>query len=216
MSTFYQSLTLLGIGAISGFLSSTPLGPINLWMINASLNKSKKQIFSFLFGVIIADLFYAGIAFWGYFNLIQEVQKTTPIAIFGGLFLITIGILELAKIKGKSNLFSGSSRIVQKSKVIRSFFTGIILCGSNPAFLFFWIAVVSMVDKEFTFSANILNSTFFLLGVFLGDFFWFGVIIPLIRKGLKKAKPAIIKSIQYGIGIIFLGLGIYTIFQNVH
>lgn len=204
-------LIYLATSLVSGFCSSAPLGPINLWLVDATIRRCWHEIYFYLAGVIIVDIGFAAIALWGYFNILNGSSIKGTIALVGGVFLIFLGILGLYKLRTKKEFskLAGKTKITHNS--VKNFFTGAMLCGSNPAFLMFWIFIANLLNQRYPGPPAPLYLGIFLLGVGLGDGLWFGLLIKLVSKGLGYANPKIVTMIRYMIALGFVIFGIFTL-----
>lgn len=203
-------------GLISGFCSSAPLGPINLWLVEAVIENTRRSIKWFLAGVICTDLAFAAVAIWGYYEFFQDSKYANLAQIVMGFFLLGIGIVTFWQLRNPREERKQKSPIDSNTTAAKSFFMGSSLCGSNPGFLIFWLFVVNFISENLSVAATILTNLVFLLGVALGDGLWFTLLVKLVRKGLNLAKPKILLSIRYGICFGFFCFGSVTLWRGIH
>ena len=209
------SFVFLFTGTIAGFCSSAPLGPINLWIVDTAARQVTSGIKSFLLGVIFVDLLFASIAIWGYSEIFQNSMVSGLFSPIAGSFMVILGFASLwGLIVRPPNQTKKESKRIILSTPIRNFLTGGTLCGSNPAFLMFWLYTVSLINKWAAPPHPALVNIFFIAGVALGDSLWFGILIKIVRKGLNLAKPSILLFIRYAVACGFLGFGAYTLWRS--
>lgn len=208
---------LLGVGLVSGFCSSAPLGPINLWLVEALIADTKKAVIWFLTGVVITDLFFAWIAMWGYQEYLKDSGYTKHAQVLAGVFLVLVGIFTVTKLLKNSESARrakrGARHGVKQSWKNLAF--GATLCGSNPAFLMFWLFVVNFVNQSMDLQVTEFAQFLFLVGVALGDTLWFGLLAKLVKKGLNLAKPSILLGIRYVIALSFFAFGGAALWQSM-
>jgi threonine/homoserine/homoserine lactone efflux protein len=207
----------LAFGTIAGFISSTPLGPINLLVAEHYLHQEKFTIKYFLSGVLFADLLYAFISFWGYYTLVEEFPVEKYVIPIGSTFIIALGVLSLLGLLKRKD----GTPVKPKKKVTKiaspmwSFVQGSFLCIANPGFLIYWVYMASTQQKMF---GDILNYreqptsimlVLVLLGVLIGDLIWFGSFIKLLKFGAKKMGVGIIKRIRFLISLVLIGMGVF-------
>lgn len=216
ISLFYLTLLLLGIGF--GFVSSTPLGPINLLVAENYLGHPKIRTKPFLAGVIITDAVFALLAFWGYNEYIKGTTIGSGIAIIGGLSILLLGVLGLYQILSKKPQKSSKSKIrnIFKTSDSANFMKGAFLCGSNPGFIMYWAGVASIIqgiiEEQFPeIPLAFSDLSLFSIGIVAGDFLWFGLFIYLLKKGAKRFSNKIIDKIRLVISVGLTLLGIYTL-----
>lgn len=200
-------------GLVSGFCSSSPLGPINLWLVEAVIQDTLKSLRWFLLGVIIVDLVFAGLAIWGYYEYLEDSPYLKPIQIGAGLFLVGIGVFSLLKLMGKPDKEVTEGASPPSGGWLRHMVLGMTICGSNPGFLMFWLFVVNFMNRSLDLSFTLPGNLLFILGVALGDALWFGLLVKIVKKGLNLARPAILLGIRYVVAFAFLGCGGVTLWR---
>lgn len=209
-----NEIILLTAGLICGFFSSSPLGSINFWLIDQTLHH-KKNILPFLLGVVSADLTYAALAAWGNHSLFSDPVVDKWVAGIGAVFLITLGIFSL-KTKPKT---AGRTPKKQPEKAevwpFKKFLLGAFMCGSNPAFLLFWIFAMNTLENKLTIDFTGLSFGFFLAGIALGDLAWFATLIALVRKLREKIKGNCSVLISRAVAFVFIAIGSYGILTLV-
>ena len=214
-----QTLLFGLVGLVSGFCSSAPLGPINLWLVEAvSSQRRRSSIFAFLSGVIITDMVFAATALWGYFALIRQTGLERTIILAGASFLIIMGLISLVRLRrnGETTPARGPGFLAGITGPAGHFFSGALFCGSNPAFLMFWVFVVNLMEKGLEhYKLDPFNSALFLAGVALGDAVWFTLLTTLVRKGLNIAKPRLLLGLRVGIAGAFLVFGVIALWRNL-
>jgi len=211
--------TLIGVllvsGFISGFCSSAPLGPINLWLINATLSDTKLYKLWFLSGVVVVDMGFAAIALWGYFSLIKGSSITDLWGLIGGGFLIILGIVMFLKNRTQDNEESSPNQPdLSGANRMKSFITGTFLCGSNPAFLMFWIFVVNYIENKLPLTPSLSATIFFVTGVAFGDFIWFSLLVKITRLGIGKIKFSYLAVIRNCIAAGFVIFGMIALVKH--
>lgn len=206
---------LLVAGLISGFCSSAPLGPINLWLVEALIHGAKKGLFWFLAGVIFVDLLFAFVAVWGYYEYLKDTTYVGKAQLIAGVFLILVGVVSLVKLlrqrRGPQDEHVQDTRM---NSPVKNFVFGASLCGSNPGFLMFWLFVVNFLNNTADLTVSISAHILFLVGVAVGDSLWFGLLAKIVSKGINLAKPSILLTIRYGISLSFLVFGGVTVFRS--
>ncbi len=197
-------------GLVSGFCSSAPLGPINIWVADATISKQRHKISWFLFGVVFVDIIFAALAAWGYYSVLQDESVANWLPLVGGIFLILLGLSGIFR-KDSPGRLKPEAFFLKQYQRFKNFGLGAFLCGSNPAFLLFWIFVVNQLDLRIGIKPDVLQLLMFLLGVGLGDLIWFNVFIRFVAKGIDLLNPRYIQFLRASISFIFLIFGCYAI-----
>ncbi|MFB6257160.1 MAG: LysE family translocator [Flavobacteriales bacterium] len=185
-----KSIGLLLSGTVLGFFSSSPLGPINLLVADSVMGQRQLHRNAFIAGVIIAELALAAIAFWGYHRFFQGPLFSRWAPIVGGVFVMGLGIVGF--ITSFSNKTKNANDIAKGGYSGRKsggdFLQGFFLCGSNPAFLLFWIYVMSTLSHSDLTTGVPLKTCFLLLGIALGNTLWFAFYLRLLHRGADRLQ----------------------------
>lgn len=208
-------LFLMGLG--SGFVSSTPLGPINLYVASALASKRKRTVLWFVAGVIAADVVYAGIAFFGFHTSSYHGSLLTKlVGIGGGAFLIALGVQTLRSLKRSRSTTSGAETPTMPTPrgKLRAFAIGALLCGSNPCFLLFWISVLRFFSGVVVFEATLAGLGCFLAGVTVGDSLWFLLITRFVDRQVGTAQPRLLMGFRHATAWAFVGLGTFAVVKS--
>ncbi len=207
---FSLAWVLLPIGILSGFIASAPVGPVNLWTAHLMLNRGRFLTRWFVLGVILADMIYITTAistyyFWpeaSYLSLNGWEQ------ILGGLFIMAIGLFSLIKNQKKIQRsdFNGGSGWAP----IKSFFTGLLICGSNSMLLLLWLFIAG-IFRYYGIEIHSVSELLILLGgILLGDLLWFGGFMEMIHRGRTLIRPIHINRLQKIIAISLVLFGLFT------
>jgi len=202
-----NDMLIATFGLICGFFSSSPPGTINLWLINQTLNQRKESIW-FLLGVVTADCIYASLAVWGYHSLIDGTPIETAMLVAGAACIIIMGAITLLSKSKEPNV-----DLTMSEKPIQQLAMGLLMCGSNPAFLLFWIFAVGILEEQFSIKIEGLSLLFFNLGIVVGDYIWFTLQISIVRTFRRKITSKYLSIINRIIGITFLVIGSLAIIK---
>ena len=205
-------LSFFFVGAISGFGSSAPLGPINLWLIHNILKGKTDSQQPFIAGVILVDCALGVSAIAGYFAAAQALGTSPWFAALGGCFLMLIGIIQLrTPIETSKNPAHPSPH----RSNWKQFVLGASLCGTNPGFLLFWLFVIGVIHEhtELMFSWSRIPAI--ALGICTGDFLWFSLVIVLAKKARERMNKQLLDQVRRIIASAFLVIGAYTLVKTI-
>lgn len=203
-------LLLAACGALGGFVSSTPLGVINLWIVDSSIEASDRALKWFVLGVIVADVLYAALAAWGYHQFLQEGNLSRWMELIGGAFLVILGVANLRKAAAARKSGAALPPAVGE-RPFKDFTLGAFMCGSNPAFLMFWIYVIKKIEDGLAVTLTDASIIAFLGGIGLGDTLWFKLITTVVRRGRNAVNPRMLRLVSSGIAVVFVGFGIVAL-----
>lgn len=165
---FLANLSGIGIGIILSFLT----GPVFFALIKTSIEKGFLSGASLATGVLMADISWVTITFFGTRILAFEEQYQTLTSIIGGGFLIAVGVYYMAKkVEIKYEAVEDKFHFGHAGYLLKGF----LITFFNPSVLVFWITVNSILkevfhmDKTFDAYENILFFTTTLLTCYTMD-----------------------------------------------
>ena len=77
-----------------GFFLSFMIGPVFFVLLETSVVKGFRAAIIFDTGVVLADIVFITIAFFSSYRLIQSIKDDPALFIFGGLVMLTYGIIS--------------------------------------------------------------------------------------------------------------------------
>ncbi len=152
---FIAVLGGLGVGIILSFLT----GPVFFALIKTSIQKGFLSGMALSTGVLVGDLIYVVITFFGARFIPFQAKYSFLTSIIGGSVLMGIGIYYLVH-KVKIQFEEKEFRF--KFAHTGDFLNGFVMCFFNPSVLIFWLTVngilktVFHIDNEFDNLENIL------------------------------------------------------------
>lgn len=206
-----KSIALIFSGMLCGFFSSSPPGPINLLLADSLMGDRHLHRSSFLTGVIIAELILATIAFWGFQEFLQGPVFDRWVPIIGGVFVAGLGLIGLLSKSGKRDPKREPKKGSGKKRS-GAFLQGLFLCGSNPAFLLFWIYVMSTLSYLGLPEGVPFSNVLLLIGIALGNIIWFTFFIRVLQRGIKRMGKNPIPWLRKGVSALLILLGLSGIY----
>ena len=198
--------------ALTGALSP---GPILTFTIYKSLHQKR----GYLAGVYIV-LGHATIEFLivisllaGLSIVLQNPFVLILLSVFGGCFLIILGVLVIKNVVMKKVSIELSSENDDSRRFKgNSFLGGILLSLSNPFWVFWWavIGLGFMVNFNVSFS-NPMSIIAFFLGHEAGDFAWYLPISLFVYFGGKAVNMKVYRVVLIACGVFMIAFGLYLI-----
>ncbi|EAL2620898.1 lysine transporter LysE [Campylobacter coli] len=185
-------------GVFLGFGVSVPFGPINILILTYALKAFKNSIAVGL-GAFSVDLLYLLLLQFGLLNFLDNVIFMRFLAIFGFCFLTYMAYLMLRKKKESLNLEHKEF----KESLLKSYIKGIILNGSNPYVIGFWLSATGIVlSNQHAYST--------ILGLVVAILFWIGALAFVVAKYsyLFSAKVICIINIVSALIIEYFALSL--------
>ncbi|KAF2519011.1 LysE family transporter [Flavobacterium salilacus subsp. salilacus] len=195
-----------------GFLLSFMPGAVFFVLLETSVVKGFKAAIAFDLGVILADIIFISIAYFSSYRLIQSIKDEPALFIFGGLILVTYGLISFIKQKRIAReLTDSEAQELVKTNYFGLFFKGFFLNFINIGVLGFWLTIIITVGPQLDMDRNRMI-TFFtsvLIGYFVTDIFKI-LLAKQLRNRLTSGNILKIKKI---ISIILIVFGILLLAQ---
>jgi len=116
---FQDILTAIPLGIFLSFL----IGPVFFVLLETSAVKGFRAALVFDLGVVFADIVFILIAYFSSYKLIEGLKNDPAIFIFGGILMLTYGIMSFIKLKKLKNEVSEEEiEIVFQKKDYRALF----------------------------------------------------------------------------------------------
>ncbi|EAI8831662.1 lysine transporter LysE [Campylobacter coli] len=172
-------------GLFLGFGVSVPFGPINILILTYALKAFKNSIAVGL-GAFSVDLLYLLLLQFGLLNFLDNVIFMRALAIFGFCFLSYMAYLMLKKKNEDLHLDQHKDF---KESLLKSYIKGIILNGSNPYVIGFWLSATGIVlNNQHVYST--------IAGLVVAILFWIGTLAFVVAKYSYLFSAKVIRIIN--------------------
>ena len=196
------------------FLAFT-IGPVFFILIETSITKGFRAALIFDLGVVLADFVFILIAYFSTNSLLERLKDDPALFIFGGLVMLTFGIISMVKEKKNYKKTLSEEYIddnIPKNNYLALFFKGFILNFINIGVLGFWMGVIIVFGPKLNMEPNRIF-TFFIAIII--TYFLVDLLKMLIAKQLKnKLTPYLIYRIKHIISIILIIFGVFLVAQG--
>lgn len=197
-----------------GFFLSFMIGPVFFVLLETSVVKGFRAAVCFDLGAVVADVIFILIAYFSSYKLIEAIKDDPALFIFGGLVMLTYGIISLIKNKKlkKKNIDPEDPEVLAKTNYFSLFAKGFFLNFINIGVLGFWLAILIAMGPQlqlnpvrmFTFFASVILS-YFIVDVFKI------LLAKQLRNYLTPANILIVKKV---ISIVLIISGIFLLSQG--
>jgi threonine/homoserine/homoserine lactone efflux protein len=202
-------ITGIPLGIFLSFL----VGPVFFVLLETSAVKGFRAAFVFDLGVVLADILFIAVAYFSSYRLIQSIKNDPAIFIFGGIMMLTYGIISFLKLKKVSKKVDeiAVEELIKKN-YLSLFLKGFFLNFINVGVLLFWFMILITIGPKLALETSRMV-TFFttvLLTYLLVDI---GKIL-LAKQLRSQMTPTNILKIKKIISILLVVFGLTLMFQG--
>ena len=202
-----------------GIFLSFMVGPVFFVLLETSALKGFRAALVFDMGVVLADIVFISIAYFSSYRLIQSIQNDPAIYIFGGILMLTYGVISFVKTKRASKILDNSDEKfdkidaeIRKKNYFGLFVKGFLLNFINVGVLLFWFLILITIGPKLELDSSRMI-------VFFGTVIITYIVIDLgkilLAKQLKhKMTPSTILKMKKIISIILIIFGFVLMFQG--
>jgi threonine/homoserine/homoserine lactone efflux protein len=209
-----------------GFILSIMIGPVFFVLLEISITKGFKAALIFDIGVLLSDLFYIVISMFFAYQLrgLSDFKNNLALSILGGSLFFVYGVynlffkkIKLVPITLDKELLddhhnSKSSTARDNTMLVLKGFTLNLL---NPGVVIYWLAIIA---KGFDLVSKYESDLHIMVFLFVILITYFG-IDSLKAYVANKLKPLVttglLKGLNWLIGIVFMGTGVFLILRQL-
>ncbi|MBY0486200.1 MAG: LysE family transporter, partial [Flavobacteriaceae bacterium] len=180
-----------------------------------SVVKGFRAAIIFDLGVVLADIIFILIAYFSSYRLIQSIKDDPALFIFGGLVMLTYGIISFVKNRkeSKKEIDQEDPSDLAKNNYLTLFIKGFFLNFINIGVLGFWLAILITIGPQLELKASRMITFFSTLIV---TYFVTDIFKILLAKQLRnKLNPKNILIIKKFISIILIISGVFLLSQGL-
>ncbi|HCE55244.1 MAG: LysE family translocator [Lutibacter sp.] len=195
-----------------GFFLSFMIGPVFFMLIQTSIIKGARAALSFDLGVVLGDIFFILIAYYGSKSLLEEIKDDPRLFWIGGFILLVYGLVTYLDKSQKRIIQDETLVLPEKTNYKKLFLKGFFLNFINVGVLAFWLGLIVVVGTNFQMNpSKIFNYfTVIIASYFITDI---GKIL-LAKQLIKKLTPALTYKVKRAMGIMLMIFGIVLILKG--
>jgi threonine/homoserine/homoserine lactone efflux protein len=196
-----------------GFFLSFMIGPVFFILLETSVVKGFRAAVMFDLGVVMSDVFFILIAYFSSYRLIQSIKDDPALFIFGGLIMLTYGIISLVRAKKASRKIDEEDpKILIKNNYLSLFVKGFFLNFINIGVLGFWLAIIITFGPKLELQPGRMLTFFTAV---IATYFITDIFKILLAKQLRKQlNPRNILLIKKGISVVLIISGVVLLSQG--
>jgi threonine/homoserine/homoserine lactone efflux protein len=219
------SLALL-VGALAGFFGAIPPGPLNITILRKTLHGGSRDAFRVALGGAAVDALLCGLIGLGFGWFLERVVTNKWIKAPLALFLVAYGLKVLfwdarrdaQALADRENGDSGSTRAEARSagRFSLSVLTGLLQGAANPTLFVTWTLLISFLVGHRLLETGPAPAAGFALGVGLGVFGWFALLIALVKKQLMGLAVGVwMRRSTLLAGALLLLFGLFFSYRSI-
>ena len=194
-----------------GFFLAFMIGPVFFVLLETSVTKGFRAALVFDLGVIVADIFFIGLAYFSSFQLLENLSNQPGLFVFGGMIITIYGIIIFLK-KPKKNTSEASEMQFKKTNYLGLFIKGFLLNFINIGVLVFWLGIIIITGPSLE---NDFNRFLVFFGTMILAYFVTDLLKILLAKQLKrKLTPNRILKVKKLLGLILIVCGLVLIIKG--
>ena len=196
-----------------GIFLSFMVGPVFFVLLETSAVKGFRAAFVFDLGVVVADIVFICIAYFSSYRLIQTINNDPAIYIFGGILMLTYGIITLLKTKKAiKNLDETVIIEIIKKDYLSLFIKGFLLNFINVGVLLFWFLILITIGPKLQLETSRMIVFF---STVIASYLIIDIGKIILAKQLRhKMTPNNILKLKKLISVLLIIFGLVLMFQG--
>lgn len=192
---------------ILGFFLSFMIGPVFFMLIQTSILKGARAAIVFDLGVILGDVAFILIAYYGSRHLLEQIKDDPRLFFIGGTILILYGLITYFDKSDKKELEEEDIQItVVSNNYLKLFLKGFFLNFINIGVLAFWLGLIVVIGP--TLDMNPKHIFWYFTAIIIGYFITDIGKIVLAKQLKNKLTPKVIYKIKKTMGILLIIFGV--------
>ncbi|MCG8749438.1 LysE family translocator [Tenacibaculum finnmarkense] len=205
---FYNFKNALFIGFIMSFM----IGPVFFMLIKTSILKGARAAIAFNIGVILGDIAFMLIAYYGSRSLLEKIKDDPRLFMVGGLILIVYGFITYFDKNNKKDAQITEVKIIESTNYLKLLAKGFALNCINVGVLATWLGVILVVGPTLNMDPTAI---FWYFATILFGYATTDLGKILLAKQLKnKLTPLVIYRIKKGMGVLLIVFGVLIMLKS--
>jgi len=206
--TFYE----IKDAVLIGFFLSFMIGPVFFMLIQTSIIKGFRAAFVFDLGVILGDISFILIAYYGSRSLLEQIKDDPRLFYIGGLILIVYGLIIYLDKSQKKLANDNTINLPVKSNYLKLFLKGFLLNFINVGVLAFWLGMIVVIGANLQMNPTKIFNYF---SIIVSSYLVTDIGKILLAKQLKKKlTPRVAYKIKRTIGVLLMIFGMVLILKG--
>lgn len=196
-----------------GFLLCFMIGPVFFVLLETAATKGLRAALVFDLGVVTADFVFIAVAYFSSYRLLNNLQDEPALFIFGGLIMVTYGLISFIKLRRNSKVAIEPETVeIVKKDYLALYGKGFLLNFINVGVLGFWLLIFITFGPALELKMSRLIVFF---GSVIASYLLFDLVKMLAAKRLKsKMTPKNISLIKQITSVLLIIFGISIMLQG--
>lgn len=191
-------------GALVGFLTAVPIGPIGIICIRKTLTEGRLRGMIVGLGAATADLVYGYVAVFGLTFISDTIDSQRIwIRLIGGIVFLFLGFRTLRTQPPNPGVQ------ITGAGMLKSYISIFFLTLTNPLTVFTYIGAFSALDLAEGLRS--FSSSLLVAGVFTGSALWFLLLNSIVILFRKKLDLTGLRWVNRIAGILIFSAGIFAV-----
>src|SRR5664279_3607280 len=212
------------MGFLAGFIGAIPPGPLGITCLRKSLQGEKRDAYRVALGGATVDAFICALIGLGLGWILEKVVTSPWVKGALALFLVGYGakLLLVDARRDANRTDPGTSRMqftphppaAREGGLFRfPVLTGLVQGAANPALFVNWTLFISFLVGHRLFVPSPDGAGGFALGVGLGVFSWFALLVELVDRWRARAGAWVSRSTIVA-GALLVVFGLFFTFRS--
>ncbi len=205
---FYTLKNAFFIGVFMAFM----IGPVFFMLLKTSILKGARAAIAFDIGVILGDISFILMAYFGSRNLLEKIKDDPRLFLIGGLILVVYGVITYLDKSNKKEEGEKEVEVPKANNYFKLFLNGFLLNFINIGVLAFWLGTMVVVGPML--KMNPISIFWYFVFVILGYAITDLIKILLAKKLKSKLTPLVIYRIKKGMGVLLIVFGAFLMLKG--
>jgi threonine/homoserine/homoserine lactone efflux protein len=194
-----------------GFFLSFMIGPVFFMLIQTSIIKGVRAAIAFNTGVILGDVAFIVIAYYGSRHLLERIKDDPRLFFIGGLILIVYGVITYFDRSGKKEAEQPID-IPVNNNYLKLILKGFFLNFINVGVLAFWLGLIVVIGPKLDMNPTHI---FYYFAIIIVSYFITDIGKIALAKQLKrKMTPLVVYRIKRIMGVLLIVFGVVLMLEG--
>ncbi len=216
----------LVMGFLAGFLGAIPPGPLGVTCLRKSLHGERRDAYHVALGGASVDAFICALIGLGLGWILEKVVTNPWVRGTLALFLVGYGAKLLLvdarrdaeridPVRSRLDFIPPPATPREGGRFRLPVLTGLLQGAANPALFVNWTLFISFLVGHRLLVPTVAGAGGFAVGVGLGVFSWFTVLIQLVDRWRDRAGAWVSRS-TFAAGALLFAFGLYFTWRSFH